>query len=298
MLAVAGFLVWAAAGAEVRASWRCAPERVALGEPFALVLELEHGSETSARELAPGVPELGDSWVVLGADPVETTRSADGGARSRLGWRVASLEPGERSLAEALSSFALSPRVTRIQVGAARVAVAGVLGADEDAPRPLREFPEGFAEAPAGAARGRWPLVAAACAALLAAAAAVARLRGRRRRALPSRDATPLERLAEIERDLAGERGREGCFELTRLVRGAVDRLRARERGALDDQEWLAELAGSFEVPSGIVTQLGRVFAHTTRVKYAGEVPTPWALAETFAAARTALESVAPGGGK
>ena len=292
-------LLLAALGApapQTSARWRCQPAEVALGEPFALVLELEHPSVYSGGELAAGELTLDESWVVLSEAPAESTVLPDGRAATRRTWRVASLEPGERSLSDALSGFALSGAVERIQVGDAHVGVRGVLAEGEDAPRPMREFPEGFAgEGRAEGASGWivWTLTGVLLAGTLASVVVWRRLR---RRAVASVRVTPLERLGELERELEGERARAGCFELTRLLREAADGARQRSRAGLTDEEWLAELSASAELPREAVSELGAVFERAGRVKYAGEPATPWALQETFARARSALAAVTGSG--
>jgi hypothetical protein len=172
------------------------------------------------------------------------------------------------------------------------VRVAGVLAPDEDAPRPLRGFPEGFAGPLEAARDGRalpWVLGGLALVVL----AAVGALAWRRRRRVPAPAPTPLERLRALEeaRAASGER----CYELTRLLRAAGDERTRTPRAALTDEEWLAAVHASLEIPRGVVTQLEAVFARAARVKYAGEAPTDWALQETFAAARGALEALRGG---
>jgi hypothetical protein len=283
---------------ETSARWSCEPTAVEVGQPFALVLELEHESTVGTALLAPRAPELDPSWVVFGAEPVARAPLADGRVRTRCVWHVASLEPGERSLADALSGLALGEAVTRIQVGDARVSVAGVLAQGEDAARPLRGFPVGFADAATrAAARTSWPALLAAGLAL-GAALSWAWVRARRRRARARMGAAPLplERLAALEAG-AAEAGRERCYELTSLLREAGDRLTKRPRAALTDEEWLATVHASLEIPRGVVAELTAVFERVARVKYAGESPTEWALAETFTRARRALQALEGGTG-
>jgi len=277
---------------ETEARWRCEPEAVAQGGPFARVLELEHGPELVARALVPATLDLDESWVVLGSEPPTSAPAADGRVRTRAAWRVAALEPGERSLAGELAGLALGAEVTRIQVGDARVRVTGVLAPEEDAPRPLRGFPEGFAgEVEDGGGARTLPWLLAGLALLLVGAGALAWRR--RRRGAPAPAPTPLERLHALEADRAA--GRERCYELTRLLRAAGDELTRTPRAALTDEEWLAAVHTSHEVPRGVVAQLEAVFARAARVKYAGEAPTDWSLQETFAAARGALEALRGG---
>jgi hypothetical protein len=262
------------ADGEASARWRCEPETVAVGEPFELVLELEHVASLSARELAPAKLALDPSWVVLSAEPPASTTSTDGRLATRCAWRVVSLEPGERALADALAGVSLGERVTKIQLGDAKVSVHGLLAEGEDAPRPAREFPDDFAAGASEARASRAALWLALGAVVVAGAVAFAyfRQRARRRQAAPR--ATPIERLAELERGLDEGRGAERCYALTRLLREAGDELRNKPRGGLTDAEWLAEVHTSLEIPRGVVTDLTAVFERAERVKYGGETPT------------------------
>ena len=167
-----------------------------------------------------------------------------------------------------------------------------MLAEGEDEPRPLREFPDGFAgvDAEAGRSPGLWLGLAGL---VLAGGLAGLVWRRRRTRRGAARATTPLERLAELER--AG--GDDGCFELTSLLRQAGDDLRRTRRGGLTDEEWLVEVTSSLDVPRTAASELAAVFERTARVKYAGEAPTPWAMQETFARARAALEVLGAGTG-
>jgi hypothetical protein len=280
---------------EVRALWRCEPTEIGLGEPFELVLELTHPADVSGHELAAGALELDESWVVLGEEPVSSAPAGGGALVTRRAWRVASLEPGERVLSDALSQVALSERVTRIQVGEARVTVSGILAAGEDAPRPLREFPDGFGGADEPAGGPGWTSWLGLAAALVALGAGALAWRRRRARRAAARPPTVLERLRELEGGLEGARGNEGCYELTRLLRAAGDELGRKQRGGLTDEEWLAEITASLEIPRNAVSELTAVFERTARVKYGGEAPTPWSMQETFQRARAALEVLCAG---
>jgi hypothetical protein len=290
LVLVASALPAARQTAEVRALWRCEPEEIELGEPFVLVLEVSHPAGVSGRELASGELTLDESWVVLAEEPVASEVLSDGNLRTRRAWRVASLEPGERSLGEALSRVALSAGVTQIQVAAAHVRVSAFLAEGEDAPRPLREFPDDFGGEDETARSLGWVRWLAGSLLLLALGAGAYAWRRRRipRGATPR--CGPLERLAELERSFQEGRLPEGCYELTRLLRSAGDGLRKTPRGGLTDEEWLAEVTASLEVPRNAVSPLAAVFERTGRVKYAGEAVTPWAMQETFAHARAALE--------
>jgi len=297
----------AAPASDASARWRCEPAAVEVGQPFELVLELVHAADASAFALLQGEPAFDDSWVVLARQPERQLERGAQSTTSEIRWSVASLEPGPRDLSAALGAVAFSEDVKSIQVGAARVDVSGVLLPDEDEPRPLREFPEHFGTAGDAAASPVWPWVAAA-AALGSLALWIAFVRRRRARAArPAAELSPLERLGELERrsgspdpalpaSQSSEPLRQGCYELTRLLRDVADRARSKNRSGLTDEEWLAELKASLDVTSGAVEELGAVFERAGRVKYAGQAATPWAVQETFARARSALQALGAAG--
>lgn len=288
---LAALLALPLALADASARWRVEPATVEVGEPFRLVLELEHAADESPAALAPAELVLSDSWLVLGREETRSEVRADG-RTSTLAWRVVSLEPGERSLAEDLSGFAFGAGVARIQVGGALVSVASALAEGEDAPRPLTGFEGELGPAPEA---GGFPwAISAGALVVLAALLTFFWLRRRRARGAPAPEATLEERLAALQARAGAGEGREGCYALTRLLREHTDRFRKKDRAALTDEEWLAEVAASLEVPKGAVEELGGVFERAARVKYAGEEPSPWALEETFARARRALAGVGP----
>jgi hypothetical protein len=286
-------------GAEGSATWRCEPASVEVGQPFELVLELQHDPAAPALNLFDGAPQLDDSWVVLGRhDLVEVERGADG-VISRVAWSLASLEPGERDLTGALATVAFGPAVGAIHVGGAHVEVAGVLAEGEDAPRGLRLFPPGFLDGQGDGANDGAPawLAFLIVPPVLFAAWVLAR-----RRRIPASSAPPgdLERLDELARGLSEQGATSGCYGLTRLLREAADRGGASRAGLTDD-EWLAAVRAARAVPAPALEGLERVFARSERVKYGGERVTAWALEELFAEARSALRTLgtpsATGGG-
>jgi len=281
-------LLLVALESETGARWSVRPSTVEVGEPFELVLELEHEREERSSALAPGEPVLDVSWLVLERRPA---RSEAAGTRVRTThvWSLASLEPGERNLAEALAGYAFGEGVTRIQAGDARLRVTSVLAEGEDTARPMMGF-EGELEGPP-ATRSRvlvWLALGAACAALLA----WWLLRRRGKASAPAAPPTSSERLATLAARAAQGAAREGCYDLTHLLREHVDRLRGAERAALTDEEWLAEVARAPDVPRAALEDLRRVFARAERVKYGGEAPSPWAVEELFTESRRALEGL------
>jgi len=294
------FLSAAAQVEEAAARWRCEPAAVEVGQPFDLVLELVHAPETSPGGLLQGEPAFDDTWVVLERRPARTLERGERSLTSAITWSVASLEPGQRDLGAALAAVSLAQEVKTIQVGGALIAVRGVLAPGEEAPRPLREFPERFGT-PGETSTGRAGLLAALGVALITLLAVFVAWRVRRTRGAHFAPAlSPLDRLGELERrsepegspSQATQRTRDGCYELTRLLRETTDRARSKNRSGLTDDEWLAELRASLEVPVPAVDELGAVFERAERVKYGGQPTTTWALKETFARARSALQSL------
>jgi len=276
---------------EASARWRCEPASVAVGQPFTLVLELEHDASASALELVHGEPAFDGSWVVLERRRARAVARGDGASTTVVEWSVASLEPGERDLSAPLAGVAFAEDVTDVRVADAHLAVQGVLGSDEDAPRPLHEFPEGFVGAGEDPTSSPLAWIVGSAVAAVAAALVALVLRRRRRTSRASMP-TPLERLAALERAAKQEGGAEGCYALTRLLREAADRVSNRPRDGLTDQEWLTGLAALHELPSAVQEALADVLERAARLKYAGETATPWALEELFAGARAALEGL------
>ena len=279
--------------ADPSARWRCEPAEVEVGEPFRLVLELTGTLAADVEAALADELDLGESWAVL--EPRRANLALDGGATDRreLVWQVVSLEPGQRSLGEVLQG--LLPAGTAVDVAAAAVNVRGVLAEGEDLPRPLKEFPAGFAEGE----QKESSLVLFAGLAVLALAALAALgwfLRARRR--ARTRPAAPsvFDRLGALESGAADpERIVERHYELTHLLRSATDGARSKNRAGLTDGEWLAELRASLEVPRSGVDELEAVFADAEAVKYAGHRPSSWAVQATLARARRALELVGTG---
>jgi hypothetical protein len=250
------------------------PATVEVGEPFELVLELEHPGG-AALPATDELLDLDDAWVVLGGSRAPGEPLAAGRSRTRFTFQVAALEPGARSLPGL--PFGVAPPALDVR---------GVLAEGEDAPRPLRDL----RPPPPAPAAATSPVPWLAGVAALLAFGGLAWWRARRR-SVPAPAPGPLERFAALER-AADAAARERCLELARLVREATDAHAGRPRAGLSDEEWLAAL-GEHGVPAPDVrAQLGDVLERCARVKFGGERPTEWALNELVGSARTALDRV------
>lgn len=266
------------------ATLRAEPREVEIGQPIALELVLEHAaSERPAPDPAALLPD--PSWVLLelgaplrAVDPADPAR-----ATTRIELRVASLDPGERELTLAPLRIGARDQV----LPSVSITVRAALHPGEDAPRParglreVRDFPaESSLIAPAllfGV------LVLAALAALLA-------RRWRRRAPVPEPVLTPLARLEA----LAGAREAEAratCYELTRILRGALDAHLSRDLAGLTDEEWLAATPPGV-LPGEARAALGRLFARAERIKYGVETPTHFSLDELLGEGRGVLGSL------
>jgi len=277
----------------VTATYRVMPREVAVGEPFALVLELEHPADAGVFELSSGELALDDSWVVLGDEHTAPEEIGAGRRRTRRVWTVASLEPGPRLLSDALPVL---EGVASVDASATSVDVRSVLAEGEDEPRPIHGLPPGFGTG--APVQETWPWrgasLAAAVGSLLLLSIAVWR-RFRRRSFGAERVVTPLERLQRLQAEPATDATRVCArhYDLTRLVREAADAREGGDRGGLTDAEWLATMRGTSLFTPALEDLLSRAEA----VKYGGEVPTSWALEEAYASARTALLGLEPDAG-
>ncbi len=282
------------------ARFRCEPADVEVGEPFELVLELEHPTGASVFDLGADELVLDASWVVFDETRLPPAEAGSPDRRiTRRVWTVASLDAGPRTLGDALTPLVFDARISSVDASATTVEVASVLAEGEDAPRPVRGFPEGFG-AGVPLVTSQWRYAALAAAALLWGAVlwlVAKRMRAKRGARTPV-PVQPLERLARLEADVAASNGgleevRELHFELTRLLRDATDARAARPFDAgLTDREWLAEVRASKRVQDPCIDELERLIEQAEAVKYAGVVPTSWALEDAFDRARRALEAV------
>lgn len=285
----------------VTARFRCEPRRVEVGEPFTLLLDLEHPRGTSVFELGTDELALDGSWVVL--DHARQAPVADpetGRMTTRRSWRLASLEPGQRSLSEVVSALVLDERVESVDAAETNVEVVGVLGPDEDAPRPLRGFPPGFGQEPESIlSPWRWAALVAA----LLFWSGVLFLVWRRLRARRAPRDVGVDPLARLESLRAGSQdsalaspvaARALHYELTSLLRHATDEHLGVARDGLTDEEWLAVIQASGRISAEVAQEMSRVFERAEAVKYAGSAPSTWAIGETFDQARRSLAGVSP----
>jgi len=279
----------------ISARFRCEPTSVQVGEPFTLVLELEHPVGTSVFELGSAALELDGSWVVLDGRREAPVAAPDSGRLvTRRLWRVVSLEPGQRTLADVVSALVADERVGSVNAAAANVEVNGLLGPEEDAPRPLLGFPAGFGRGPQVVMS---PLRRAALglAVLLWALLLVLAWRRwwRRRTPVAARPdwTADLERLSS-DRAEGAVAARAQHYELTRILRRATDARLGVRREGLTDGEWLEVIQASGRISAQVSRDMGQVFDRAEVVKYAGAAPSSWAVEETFDEARRTLAGV------
>lgn len=283
---------------DARATFVPAPPEVEIGEPVEWLLDVEHAAD--ARVKLPEMPPdarafvwFGERSVTRGPDPANPLR-----AHTIVRWQSLALESG------ALTPPALELEVVRgsqsekITATARSLSVRGALGEGEDRARPLRDFrdtnSEGFLAGDARVHRLRW--IAAGSVALLALAVSLLVVRrARRRRVLASVPPTPLARCAEISRVFAAdpEHTRRPVYEVTRLLRDAVDEFLGAQRAGLTDAEWSAATEHDERVPAGVRSTCARLLAGAEAVKYALASPTRFAVDQLLADARGALEALA-----
>jgi len=239
---------------------------------------------------------LDGSWVSFGALPPEPSwrDPADPNRRvSRQRWRLASLEPGARTLPALVAEVLAGSGVS---LDPPQVDVVGVLAEGEDAPRPLAGFPDSFGagvdDGPSFVGRALPFLVGAGLLGALLAFVFLRRREGRERREVPK---APLERLAELEVGLETRGPATTLAGLSGLVREALGAraVPACPSGA-SDEEWLAAVRARAELGRDSVADLEDLFARSEAVKYGGARPTRWALDETFALARRLLGAESP----
>lgn len=291
------------------------PERVEVGEPFQVTVLVRHPSSLSVSLVGAeqGLLELDRSWVLFAENGVVTRPDPDlgGSALTTQSLVVASLEPGLRELPPVSVEYTLGGVAHRFSAQPAAIDVAGVLAAEEDAPRPLsgpREVSEPPLEPVAWLARALAALVVLGLAALV-----VRRLR-RSRPESPATPLTPREALARAAAEYAAEdqardsRDRAAAsalhYAITReLRRGVEQRIGAGPAVEVDaglsqgltDDEWLERAAPRLErAGSGVATsELRELFSACARVKYGPASPTTFAVQQMLERTERVLETLA-----
>lgn len=260
-------------------------ERVEVGEPFELSIEIRHAAGV-AVVLDPRA--LDDAWVLLDASGAATLAAGEGRAATSVRWTVVALEPGEEVLPALWASIDGGPP-RAIPVLGDGVTATGVLAPGEDEPRP----PAGFRDAPApagGPPRWAWPLGVLA----LLAVAAAAFLRRRRARAPVEVPPTAAERLRAIDPEALAEPAavQAAYYEITAVLRGAIDERLGRDLAAWTDEEWLAATRG--QLPESEYDLVADVLRQSAEVKYGTARPTHWGAQETLERALSAVAGEVP----
>jgi len=267
-------------------------QSVDVGEPFTLELTVRH-APGDAPTLDAHTLEADPSWAVLSSGAITTLADPKeaGVALTHASWQVVSLEPGERDLPAPSIAWGTGDTAETIDAARAKLAVRGVLGPDEDAPRPIGKFIGLDVSQEA-----RFPLAMASgiggALALAAVLFVIARKR-RRRKAQGSRLPTALERLAALEEAPLEqpEAVVEAHVELARALREAIDASLGASGPGLTDREWAATVAA--RLGSGTAEACAELLAACEPVKYGAERPTHWAARERIARARELAASAA-----
>lgn len=268
------------------------PPQGAIGQPFEVVLELDHALGAG---LAKGGPDwdLDASWVVL-AGPEVITMAGSGGTHTRVRWSVMSLESGARALPGL--DLVLADGVS-LKVEGAALAIGAELGAEEDAPRPLPALQRVVERAgPLRLAHLGWALLALVL-------AAVWGLWLRKRRGLASEAHTQgewarfmaLRELAlRVGKDTANEPGgtQDVSAELAALLRSAAQHRVSVLRPGQADGEWLARMRGEGE--TSLADELKPLLETCEQIRFGGLRPTHFALDELLQSSEEVLVHLAP----
>lgn len=285
-IVVALFLLLAPSGAaQMELRLDLEPLAAEIGQPVAVILTAEH-LESFKLELPSSVlPD--DSWLLL-EDAQKLTLphpKRDGLVVTVVRWQVASLEPGERVFEFPDVRWSDGSSAGLTQVTALTLKVAGSLAEGEDSSRPALTFREpAFPPTPIS----RWPWGAASVGAVL-----VVWLLWKRKGRAQSESATsfsPRARLDTLEARSAELGVRGSFFELSALVRGALDE-GGEDLAGLTDEEWLAARGEDVRSSEQEREVLGELLARCAEVKYGQAEPTRWALEESLKAAQELARS-------
>ncbi len=284
---------------EIVARFYCTPDAVEVGEPFELVLDYSHPADVSVFNAVAGELKLDRSWVILDEERFPARPDLDDAGRKRTlrRWRIASLQPSDttpRILSRVLSKLVFREDVKRIETSQARIQVMSVLG-EEDGPRPMAAFPEDFGRETPIFERSPLVVVVGGTMALLWSIFLYLLVRARRRSKGARVPAlAPLEALARLRLDVSQEPAamREKHYALTRLLRRSFGKVLGESHAGLTDREWLATVRGSPRVSAASVEEVAKLIDGAERIKYAGVVPSDWALQDTLASAQRVLEGL------
>ncbi len=99
------------------------------------------------------------------------------------------------------------------------------------------------------------------------------------------------EELARLRGAARAGESRAALFELSHLVRRAVDERGARggARAGLTDEEWLARAQRDGDLAPAAAEELRELLARLAAIKYGGERLSPWGTDELFGAVEHAL---------
>jgi hypothetical protein len=258
---------------------------VEVGEPFALELTVHHEAG-DVPQIDASALESDPTWAVLGGGELATLPDpqAEGTAVTRASWELVSLEPGERELpAPAIRWSSGDAADESIEAARGTLEVRAVLGADEDAPRPIGDF---LGLAPEQEAGARTALLLGIGAALALGAIAFAIHLRRQRASAAAAPPSALERLAALEEAPLEqpEAVVEAHVELARALREAIDARLGASPAGLTDQEWVRSVAA--RLGPGAAQACAELLAACEPVKYGAERPTHWAARERIARAR------------
>ncbi|MEX1025194.1 MAG: hypothetical protein WD226_08970 [Planctomycetota bacterium] len=279
----------AESAAEASVRLRAEPLAVEVGEPVTVTLELEVDEGRVLDEPFDAELAFDDTWAVLSLERAAPSRAGAGRAVTRWRWSVASLEPGERSLAPLVSALALEEGLAD---SAPVLTVTSVLAADAEAPRPLIGWSDSLALSGA-AAPARWPWFLGAGVVALALGFVLRRYRSPRdertpREPLGARVATlGLDRLAVA----STAELRDAAFRVTALAREAVEARGGPGWPGATDDEWLGVAATGLDAATE--QRLCALFRALARIKYAGERPSSLALEELAREARALFDELA-----
>lgn len=263
------------------------PERVAIGEPFTLALDVIAGPDERVLLDPPAAEREGFGLGFAVVEPRRVVRldAGDGSGRvlTQARWRLFALEPGRHGLSTPGADVLRGGTARRVEAREATIEVEPSLAEGEDAPRPLA----GFREPPPPTPR-RWRGLLAGGAALLGLAlvgglGALA-LRGRGGAVAPA-PPTPAERLARL--DPGDDAGRQELHrELARCLREALDVAAGVDLAGCTDEEWVARQRELGRVPPASLERAAGLLAACGEVRYAGASATRFAAEERLAEAR------------